>query len=94
MQYPIKGGEKVKCSPVDLLNETKHYDIIKVFRLLKGDSPSLVFTIGNIFFLILFPDEGHMLCVDVPLSIMKITLKVRVNNQLEIHSVSFVYEYI
>lgn len=80
IQYPLIGSEKVKCEPIQNLKVTKEYDSEKDYLLFNGKTPGSDLKIGNGYFLVLFPDDGHMpqLCVDKPTKIKKLTLKVLV----------------
>lgn len=80
IQFPIVGIEKVKCSPTEYLTETKEYDYDNDYLLYSGAQSGSDLIIGNGYFLVLFPEDGHMpqLCVEEPMMIKKLTLKVPV----------------
>ena len=77
IQFPIDGLESVKCCPIDLLEATTEYNVENDYVLF-ADKAGSTLTIGNGYFLVLFPYDGHMpqLCVEKPGNIKKITLKV------------------
>ncbi len=79
IQFPIDGVESVKCCPIESLEATTVYNEENDY-ILFADRDGTTLTIGNGYFLVLFPDDGHMpqLCVDKPEPIKKITLKVPV----------------
>lgn len=80
IQYPLSGSEKVRCEPTRNLEITKEYDGDNDYVLFNGKTPGSDLTIGNGYFLVLFPDDGHIpqLCVDKPTKIKKLTLKILV----------------
>lgn len=80
IQFPIFGIEKVKCSPTEYLTETKEYDFDNDYLLYSGAQSGSDLIIGNGYFLVLFPEDGHMpqLCVEEPMMIKKLTLKIPV----------------
>lgn len=77
IQFPIEGLEKVKFSPIECLTPTVDYNEEKDY-ILFSNHDGIEFTIGNGYFLVLFPEDGHMpqLCTDKPENIKKVTLKV------------------
>ena len=79
IQFPIDGQESVKCCPIELLEATTEYNEENDY-ILFADKEGASLTIGKGYFLVLFPDDGHMpqLCVEKPENIRKITLKVPV----------------
>ena len=80
IQYPLVGIEKVKCKPIEFLSEMKGYDCENDYLLYSGAQSGSDLIIGNGYFLVLFPEDGHMpqLCVEEPMKIKKLTLKVPV----------------
>ena len=79
IQFPIEGLETVKCCPIDFLEVSTVYNEENDY-ILFSDKDGSMLTIGNGYFIVLFPDDGHMpqLCVDKPEFFKKITLKVPV----------------
>ncbi len=80
IQFPLVGIEKVKCRPIEFLTETKEYDRDNDYLLYSGAQSGSDLIIGNGYFLVLFPEDGHMpqLCVEEPMVIKKLTMKVPV----------------
>lgn len=60
IQYPLSGIEKIKCEPTSHLKVTKEYDSEKDYLLFDGTTSGSDLVIGNGYFLVLFPDDGHM----------------------------------
>ncbi len=79
IQFPIDGLESVKYCPIELLEATMDYNEDNDY-ILFADKEGATLTIGNGYFLVLFPDDGHMpqLCANKQENIKKITLKVPV----------------
>lgn len=80
IQCPIRGLEKVCCLPLEMLNETKPYNKEIDAAFYSTDVKPLEMSIGNGYFAIFFPQDGHMpqLCVDKKEMIKKVTLKVKI----------------
>lgn len=81
IQYPIRGLERVKWSPIEEMEVNIPYDSVKDRTFFK--SPSAQGThvdIGNGIFAIMFPEDGHgpQHYVGKPELIKKITIKVRI----------------
>ena len=81
IQYPIRGLERVKWSPIDQMEVNIPYDFLKDRTFFK--SPSVQGThidIGNGIFAIMFPRDGHspQHYVGKPEFIKKITIKVSI----------------
>ena len=81
IQYLISGSEKVACLPLEYLKETKAYsrDSDAAFYEQANVQPQELL-IGNGYFAILFPQDGHMpqLCADKPLAVKKVVVKVAI----------------
>lgn len=81
IQYLISGIERIGYMPLNHLKETKTYnkeEDIAFYRDESGASQYLL--LGNGFFTILFPQDGHMpqLAVNAPMEVKKVVVKVRV----------------
>jgi YhcH/YjgK/YiaL family protein len=78
VHYLLSGVERIRFAPIQHLRTMNEYCDETDCVFFSKETPGSDFIIGNGFFLILFPDDGHMpqLCVDSPERIMKITLKV------------------
>lgn len=79
IQFPVEGKERVKYCPLEYLMPTMKYNEENDYILFSEHS-GVDLTIGEGYFLVLFPEDGHMpqLCVDKPEKIKKLTLKVPV----------------
>ncbi len=79
IQYPIKGRERVKWSPVAGMDVNIPYDAAKDRIFYKTPSPyGCEVVIGNGVFAIMFPDDGHspQHLVEKSEMIKKVTVKV------------------
>jgi YhcH/YjgK/YiaL family protein len=83
IQYLLQGTEIVRCLPLEYLKETTPYDPDKDAAFfeengLKGQELLL----GNRYFTILFPHDGHMPCLssDHPATVKKVVVKVKTRN--------------
>lgn len=83
IQYLISGKEKICCLPLEYLKETKAYnkDIDAAFYM-EANVKRQEMIIGNGYFAIFFPQDGHMPClsVDDTLEVRKIVIKVKYNH--------------
>ena len=83
IQYLISGSEKIACLPIEKLNETKPYsdETDAAFYSSDIDIPPQEMLIGDDYFAIFFPQDGHMpqLCIDVPAPVKKVVVKVQVD---------------
>ena len=81
IQYLVKGEEKISSLPLEYLKESKTYDenIDAAFYVERGIKPQELL-LGNGFFAILFPQDGHMpqLCVNEPKNVKKVVVKVKI----------------
>ncbi len=80
IQYLISGEEIVCSLPLEYLNEIKTYnkEVDSAFFVATGiQSPKLL--LGNGYFTVLFPQDGHMpqLYVDSPIPVKKVVIKVK-----------------
>jgi len=81
IQYPIRGLERVKWSPIEGMVVNIPYDPVKDRTFLKSPSKQGTHVdIGNGIFAIMFPEDGHgpQHYVDHPELIKKITVKVSI----------------
>ena len=82
IQCVLNGEEKVSCSPVERLKETKTYseEIDTAFYStdFKHESTNLILQPG--YFAVFYPQDGHMpqLCVDEPQMVKKVVVKVEI----------------
>jgi len=81
IQYPIRGLERVKWSPVEGMVINLPYDEAKDRTFYKSPSPQgTTIDIGHGIFAIMFPGDGHspQHYIDKPEKIKKITIKVSI----------------
>lgn len=82
IQYLVNGCEIIRCMPIEKLVVTKEYDSENDYLLLsdKVDNTS-DFVLGDGYFAILFPDDAHepQLCVNQPMSVKKIVVKIKIS---------------
>ena len=81
IQYLLKGEERIACLPIDKLKETTPYSEEKdaAFYLVEGVNAQEM-TIGDEYFAIFYPQDGHMpqLCVNEPTMVKKVVIKVAI----------------
>ena len=81
IQYLLKGEERIACFPIEKLIETVPYNEEKdaAFYSVEGFKAQEI-TIGDRYFAIFFPQDGHMpqLSVDEPMMVKKVVIKVEV----------------
>lgn len=80
IQYLIGGEEVVNSLPLEYLNEVRAYDKESDVAFYKetGIKPQELL-LGNGYFAILFPHDGHMpqLCVNEPMKVKKVVIKIK-----------------
>ena len=78
IQCALKGVEKVCCLPIERLKETVPYSGENDAALFAADVQSQEMVIGEGYFAIFFPQDGHMpqLCVDGPMPVKKVVVKI------------------
>lgn len=81
IQYLILGEEKIRYLPLEYLKETKPYnkEIDAAFYEETNMKPQELL-IGNGYFTILFPQDGHMpqMCVKDSKTVKKVVVKVKI----------------
>ena len=81
IQYLIEGEEVVNSQPLEYLYEVRAYnnEFDAAFYKKTGKKPQELL-LGNGFFAILFPQDGHMpqLCVNKPEKVKKVVVKVKI----------------
>lgn len=81
IQYLISGEEVVNSLPLEYLNELKAYnkESDAAFYVETGIKPQELL-LGNRYFAILFPQDGHMpcLCTNEPVEVKKVVVKVHI----------------
>lgn len=78
VQYNLKGVEKICCFPIEWMQETKSYSEEKDAAFYDANRQTQEMIIGNGFFAIFFPQDGHMpqLCVDECQMVKKVVVKI------------------
>lgn len=78
IQYLLKGNEKNCCLPIEKLKETNPYkeDIDAAFY--EAESPTQGLMLGDGYFAIYWPQDGHMpcLCIKETINVKKVVVKV------------------
>lgn len=80
IQYVLKGQEKVACLPIERMSETKPYSEEKDAAFYNAKIQAQEMIIGNGYFVIFYPQDGHMpqLSVDNPELVKKVVVKVEI----------------
>lgn len=81
IQYLISGLEKMCCLPLEYLKETKAYsNEIDAAFYEEANVVSQEMVIGNGYFAIFFPQDGHKpgLWIDAPIEAKKVVVKVKI----------------
>lgn len=81
IQYLLKGSEKICCLPLEYLKETKSYNHeidAALYEEVSVKPQEMV--IGNGYFAVFYPQDGHMPCVsiDSPNRVKKVVVKIKV----------------
>lgn len=81
IQYLLKREERVACVPVEKLKETKPYSEEKDVAFFTASVQPIEMKLGDGYFAIFFPQDGHMpqLSVDEPMMVKKVVMKVEIN---------------
>lgn len=81
IQYLLKGNEVICSLPLDYLKEIKAYNPENdaSFYVESGENPQELL-LGNGYFAILFPQDGHMpcLCAEDTQNVKKVVVKVKI----------------
>ena len=80
IQCTLKGQERVACLPIDKLTETKLYSDNDDAAFYTTTIKPIEMTIGDGYFAVLFPQDGHMpqLSMDEPRMVKKVVVKVQI----------------
>lgn len=80
IQYVLKGEERVACIPIERLIGTKPYSEENDAAFYVTNCQAQEMIIGNGYFAIFFPQDGHMpqLCVEEPKMVKKVVVKVEI----------------
>ena len=81
IQCTLKGQERVACLPIDKLTETKPYSDNDDAAFYTTAIKPIEMIIGDGYFAVLFPQDGHMpqLCIDEPRMVKKVVVKVQID---------------
>ena len=82
IQCLLTGIEKIDCLPLEYLKGTKPYnEAVDAAFYEVGDVKPQEVLIGNAYFAIFYPQDGHMpqLCVDAPKKVKKVVVKVKID---------------
>jgi len=81
IQYIVAGEEAIEWSPIEELEVTSEYNNEKDYSLYKRTKRSTRVNMYPGYFIVFFPDDGHMPCCqrDDPCDVHKVVLKVHVN---------------
>ncbi len=81
IQYLLSGNELICCLPLEYLKEIKAYnsEIDASFHVECGKKPQELL-LGNGFFSIFFPQDGHMPCLNLTINheVKKVVIKVKI----------------
>ena len=83
IQFVLKGRERVCCLPLEKLKVTKPYseaDDAALYDVSETtDCPEQQMVIGEGYFAVFYPQDGHMpqLCVAAPEAVKKVVVKVK-----------------
>lgn len=80
IQCLLRGEERVCCLPVGRLKETIPYNAEVEAAFYKAEEKPQEMIIGNGYFAIFFPQDGHMpqLCIEKPQMVKKVVVKVEI----------------
>lgn len=80
IQYLISGSEKLASIPVEKLKEISPYNEEKDIAFYNANDQSQEMIIGDGYFAIFFPQDGHMpqLSVDNPMRVKKVVIKIKI----------------
>lgn len=78
IQYLLKGSEKNCCLPIEKLKETKPYKEEIDAAFYKADVPAQELMLGDGYYAIYWPQDGHMPCLCTPRAekVKKVVVKV------------------
>ena len=78
IQYLLKGEERNCCLPIEKLTEIKPYREEIDAAFYTADASTQELKLGDGYFAIYFPQDGHMpcLCVNKPAIIKKVVVKI------------------
>jgi len=80
IQCTLKGQERVACLPIERMREEMAYSEEKDAAFYSASVSPQEMTIGDGYFAVFFPQDGHMpqLCVKEPAVVKKVVVKVKI----------------
>lgn len=80
IQIKLKGLERVACLPIERMKEEQPYSEEKDAAFYSATVSPQEMTIGDGYFAIFYPQDGHMpqLCIDKPTMVKKVVVKVQI----------------
>lgn len=81
IHFPLNGTERILVCPIENLKQYSEYNAETDAIFYKNPGARAVeITVGNGYFAVLFPNDGHepLLCVDKPEKMKKIVVKLKV----------------
>lgn len=81
IQCALKGQERVACLPIERMREEKAYSEETDAAFYSAAVTPQEMTIGDGYFAIFFPQDGHMprLCIDKPTMVKKVVVKIQID---------------
>lgn len=81
IHFPLNGEERILICPVENLEQYSEYNADSDAVFYKNPNKKAVeITVGKGYFAVLFPNDGHepLLCIDKPVKMKKIVVKVKI----------------
>lgn len=80
IQFTLKGQERVACLPIERMKEENPYSDESDAAFYSASTPPQEMTIGDGYFAVFFPQDGHMpqLCIDKPIQVKKVVVKIQI----------------
>lgn len=80
IQYLLKGKERINFLPIEKLKKSISYSEENDAAFYLSDNKPQELEIGNGYFVIFYPQDGHMpqLCIDEPMMVKKVVAKVAI----------------
>ncbi len=78
IQYLLKGREKNYCLPIEKLKEIKEYSEEKDAAFYEAEVPAQELMLGEGYFAIYWPQDGHMPCMSASthITVKKVVVKI------------------
>jgi YhcH/YjgK/YiaL family protein len=80
IQCTLIGQERVACLPIERMREKTAYSEETDAAFYSASAPPQEMTIGDGYFAVFFPQDGHMpqLCINLPQTVKKVVVKVQI----------------